>query len=178
MLHFTSVLHMSILYCRQTSIWPIYISTTSGSVNSSSTIHFNTCVCWLEIHVQITRVAISTFFHITLIQILNAVDISFCFGVYEHIDLYMLFTVIQLYYLCLILIRLKHTRHIAILFFISVFIQLQLYKIGLVGFMACKSLSYFMSKSDEWLVSNFYVWYKKCIFTIILIGEYFSYRSI
>ena len=29
------------------------------------TIHFNTCVCWLEIRVHITRVAIGTFFYVT-----------------------------------------------------------------------------------------------------------------
>ena len=31
----------------QTSVWP-----TSSHVNPSSTIHFNTCVCWLEIRVR------------------------------------------------------------------------------------------------------------------------------
>ena len=52
--------------CYQTLDWPIYISTISSHVNSSGTIHFNTCVCWLEIRVQITRVAIGTFLYLTL----------------------------------------------------------------------------------------------------------------
>ena len=38
----------------QTSDWPIYISTTSSHVKSSNTIHFNTCVCQLEICVWTT----------------------------------------------------------------------------------------------------------------------------
>ena len=47
--HITS---LTSLISGQTSYWPIYISTTSSHVNSSSTIHFNTCVCWLEIRVR------------------------------------------------------------------------------------------------------------------------------
>ena len=38
----------------------------SSLVISRSTFHFNTCVCWLEIHVRITRVTIGTFFYITV----------------------------------------------------------------------------------------------------------------
>ena len=44
---------------------PFYISTISSHVNPSSTFHFKTCVCWWEIRVQTTRVAIGTFFYIT-----------------------------------------------------------------------------------------------------------------
>ena len=35
--------------------WPIYISTISSHVYSNATFHFNTCVCWLKIRVQINR---------------------------------------------------------------------------------------------------------------------------
>ena len=56
---------LTCLSSRQTSVWPIYISTNSSLVIPSSIIHFNACVCWLEIRVQITRVAIGTFFYIT-----------------------------------------------------------------------------------------------------------------
>ena len=45
------------------SVWLIYISTTSGHVTPVA--HFNSCVSWLEIRVQATWVAISTFFYIT-----------------------------------------------------------------------------------------------------------------
>ena len=62
MLHFASILHTSDFYP------PIYISTTSSHANSSSTIHFNSCVCRLEIHVQTTWVGIVTFFYITVIH--------------------------------------------------------------------------------------------------------------
>ena len=53
--------------CRSTyfSDWPIYISTTSGPVNSSSAINFNTCVYWPEIRVQVTADVIGTLFYIT-----------------------------------------------------------------------------------------------------------------
>ena len=49
-----------------TADWPIYIFAFSSHVNSSSTLYFNSCVCWLEIYVQITRATIDTIFYITL----------------------------------------------------------------------------------------------------------------
>ena len=45
------------LYTRQTSVWP-----TSSHMTSSRSIHFNTCVCWLEISVRPT----SRYWHILL----------------------------------------------------------------------------------------------------------------
>ena len=60
--------------------------------NSSSTIHFNTCVCWLEIRVQITRVAICTFFCITITKVSAHFSNSFVFDriicVYIYIYIY------------------------------------------------------------------------------------------
>ena len=44
------------------AIWHIYISTNSSHVNTSSTIHFNTCICSLEIRVRTT----SRYRHIVL----------------------------------------------------------------------------------------------------------------
>ena len=41
--------HASPLVSVQTAVRPIYTSTPSRHMNSSSTIHFNTCVCWIEI---------------------------------------------------------------------------------------------------------------------------------
>ena len=47
-------------------IRPIYISITSSHMNSRNTINFSSCICWLEIHVQTTWIAIGTFFYITM----------------------------------------------------------------------------------------------------------------
>ena len=46
--------YISPLFCIHTCLFerPIYISTTSSQVDSSSTTHFNICVCWLEICVR------------------------------------------------------------------------------------------------------------------------------
>ena len=60
-----NISHLFCISLVSSVIWPIYISTTSSLVNSSSTIHFNTCVCWLEIRVQITQVVIGTLFYIS-----------------------------------------------------------------------------------------------------------------
>ena len=56
MLHFNSTFHTlySLIVSCQKSIWPIYISTTSSYVNTSMTIHFNSCVFWPVIRVRTT----------------------------------------------------------------------------------------------------------------------------
>ena len=67
-IYFTYAL-ISLLISRQTADWPIYISTIFCHMSSSSIFHFNVCVCWPEIRVQITQVTMGTFFYITYIYI-------------------------------------------------------------------------------------------------------------
>ena len=50
-LHVCLCLSLFSLVTCHTSVLPIYILNTFCHVNSRSTIHFNTCVCWLEIRV-------------------------------------------------------------------------------------------------------------------------------
>ena len=102
-------------------VWSIYISTASRHMNSNSTIDFNHCFCRLEIRVQITRVAIDTFFYITIcLHDRFFFSILFFPSIYLPHSFFLLFVCLFVCFFCSPLV-------FPILFFLSSFISFLLF---------------------------------------------------